>query len=267
MKDALRGFLRCAATLVLLCGALGTASAGPPYLTDDPEPTDYLHWEIYLSYNSFFNSSGAFSSAPLLELNYGAAPNVQVSVTPQFAYGQPNGGTSAYGVGDTLFGVKYRFLQETKSRPQVAFYPEFSAPTGDQIRGLGNGKPQYYLPLWAQKSWGKLTTYGGGGYWVNPAAGQRNYMFTGWLAQYSVTKRLALGGEIFYQGSTAVNVGSQTGFNLGAIYDLNEIHHLVFSAGTDFHGPNHGMVYAGYLWTFGPKEKKEEAHAAEPEKK
>ena len=24
------------------------ASAGPPFITDDPEPTDYQHWELYV---------------------------------------------------------------------------------------------------------------------------------------------------------------------------------------------------------------------------
>jgi hypothetical protein len=25
-----------------------SASAGPPFMTDDPEPTDYQHWELYV---------------------------------------------------------------------------------------------------------------------------------------------------------------------------------------------------------------------------
>ena len=36
---------------VALCAAVlaapATAWAGPPFLTDDPEPTDTGHWEIY----------------------------------------------------------------------------------------------------------------------------------------------------------------------------------------------------------------------------
>lgn len=37
--------LRVLATLGLLAPA--TAWAGPPFLTDDPEPTETGHWEIY----------------------------------------------------------------------------------------------------------------------------------------------------------------------------------------------------------------------------
>jgi hypothetical protein len=32
-----------AAFLLLSSSAL----AGPPFVTDDPEPVDYLHWELY----------------------------------------------------------------------------------------------------------------------------------------------------------------------------------------------------------------------------
>ena len=32
---------------LVLAGAAGPAFAGPPYLTDDPVPTDTGHWEIY----------------------------------------------------------------------------------------------------------------------------------------------------------------------------------------------------------------------------
>jgi hypothetical protein len=44
------GFIRqlfCeAATLTLVLIAASVARAGPPYLSDDPEPTDYEHYEI-----------------------------------------------------------------------------------------------------------------------------------------------------------------------------------------------------------------------------
>ncbi|MGD0865728.1 MAG: hypothetical protein ABSA49_09245 [Rhizomicrobium sp.] len=35
--------------LVLVALPLDVAYAGPPFATDDPEPTDYGHFEIYLS--------------------------------------------------------------------------------------------------------------------------------------------------------------------------------------------------------------------------
>ena len=55
-------------------------------------------------------------------------------------------------------------MQETK----VAFRRSehsscFELPTGSATKGLGVGKTWYKVPLWAQKSFGPWTTYGGGG--------------------------------------------------------------------------------------------------------
>src|SRR5271155_3805926 len=41
----MRRILLCAAMLTVVSA---TAVAGPPYVSDDPEPTDYQHYEIYL---------------------------------------------------------------------------------------------------------------------------------------------------------------------------------------------------------------------------
>ena len=56
-----------------------------------------------------------------------------------------------------------------------------------------------FIPIWLQKDFGDWTTYGGGGYWINPGPGNRNYWFAGWLLQRQVTKQLALGAEVFHQ--------------------------------------------------------------------
>ena len=44
-----RGFAFCIGGLaaVVALAASGPASAGPPFITDDPEPVDYGHWEVY----------------------------------------------------------------------------------------------------------------------------------------------------------------------------------------------------------------------------
>jgi hypothetical protein len=44
--------LRCFRSLiglcaVALCASMEPAFAGPPFITDDPEPVDLGHWEVY----------------------------------------------------------------------------------------------------------------------------------------------------------------------------------------------------------------------------
>jgi hypothetical protein len=57
---------------------------------------------------------------------------------------------------------------------------------------------QYFLPVWLQKDFGKWTTYGGGGYWINPGAGNKNWWFSGILLQYSFTETFYLILELLW---------------------------------------------------------------------
>jgi hypothetical protein len=56
------------------------AIAGPPYATDDPEPTDLGHWEIY-AFAAGTRADGGYDGAAGLDLNYGPVPNVQLTAT------------------------------------------------------------------------------------------------------------------------------------------------------------------------------------------
>jgi hypothetical protein len=44
----------------------------------------------------------------------------------------------------------------------------------------------------------------------------------GWLLQRQVTKKLAIGGELFHQTVDMIGSKDTTGFNIGVIYDLDK---------------------------------------------
>jgi len=243
--------------LGVLTACAGAAGGfGPPYFTDDPEPVDFQHWEFYLASQYLHARDDVNATAPHFELNYGAAPNLQIHLIAPFVYNAPAGGMKQWGYGDTEVGVKYRFVQEGKSVPMAGIFPLVEIPTGDQSRGLGNGQAQFFIPVWIQKTWGDWSSYGGGGFWHNPGAGNLDHWFFGLQAQRQTTKALAIGAEVFYQTADSVGGVNHTGFNVGAVYDFNDGHHLLFSIGSDFHGPNQGTMYIAYQLTFGPHEKK-----------
>jgi hypothetical protein len=150
--------------------------------------------------------------------------------------------------------VKYRFFQETEKLPQIGVFPLVELPTGDHDRGLGNGKAQFFLPVWLQKSWGDKdrpwTAYGGAGFWYNPGNGNRNFWRTGILLQKQLTDQLTLGGEVYYETAATRDSDGHTAFNLGGIYDIDEHYHLLFSAGRDIDGPNRFSTYLGFQMTF-----------------
>jgi hypothetical protein len=240
----------CALGLALLLWC-STASAGPPYATDDPEPVDYQHFELYLGSQSFHDNDGWTGTAPHLEVNYGPVPNVQLAFIAPLAYSVPNNGASTYGYGDTELGVKLRFIQERKWLPMIAVYPLFEVPSGSRAAGLGNGSAQLFLPLWLQKSFGPWQTHGGLGLWLDLGAGDRSWWYFGWQLQRRICDWLTLGAEVFYQGPRQPRGDGDLRFNLGAVVDLTDVHHLVLSAGRGFAGPNLFQAYVAYELAFG----------------
>src|SRR6185437_163393 len=102
----------------LICsgGRALAAGGGPPYFTDDPVPVDYRHWEFYVASQYARAGDGATMTLPHFEVNYGAAPDLQVHLITPFIRSVPTGGRTEYGYGDTELGAKYRFVQETAKR-------------------------------------------------------------------------------------------------------------------------------------------------------
>lgn len=228
--------------------------AGPPYDTDDPEPVEYRHWEFYVASQSLRDRVGFTGTAPHVEVNYGVFPNVQLHVIVPLAYAAPNRGNDTYGVGDTELGVKLRFIQEQTWIPQVGTFPFLEAPTGSQARGLGNGSAQIFVPIWLQKSFGTWTTYGGGGYWRDLGQNTPHWWYFGWLLQKRLVDGFTLGTEVFHLTQREPGTERDTRFNLGAIMDFNDEHHLLFSAGRGLTGPIRFQSYLAYQLTIGPDE-------------
>ena len=228
--------------------------AGPPYATDDPEPVDYKHWELYLASQVAHDEGGWSGTAPHVEVNYGVLPNVQLHLIAPLVFDLPNQATGRYGYGDTEVGVKFRFISESDWRPIVGIFPILELPSGDAKNGLGSGHVQTFLPVWLQKSIGAWTTYGGGGYWINPGAGNRDYWFVGWLVQRKIVEHVAAGIEIFHTTPKEVYGESETRFNVGLIVDFTDSQHLLFSAGRGLQGSNDFQGYLAYQLTFGPRE-------------
>lgn len=230
--------------IFLLPGAL---RAGPPFSTDDPQPVDFLHWEFYLASEEQFSYSGEVEATlPHLEINYGAVPGVQLHFVAPMGYLR-SGGRTDYGYGNTELGVKYRFIPETETAPQVGIFPLVELPTASPGKQSGNGKVQVFLPLWAQKSWGNLTTYGGGGFWYNP--GGKNFSFAGWELQYDFSKTLTLGSELYYRTADSEDAGPSAAFSIGGYVNINDNNHLLFAFGHSITGEDVTTGYIGYQVT------------------
>lgn len=214
--------------LVALASAAVPAYAGPPYLTDDPEPTDTGHWEIY----AFAAGEGRKSTADAdagFDLNYGAVEGVQLTATLplSFSHAPLEGWRS--GTGDVELGVKYRFFHDEARGLSAAIFPRSILATAAHSAGE---KTRFLLPVWIGKDFsGGTSVFGGGGYLINPGPGNRDF----WQAAVAVTQDLgrsvSIGAEITEQGADTPGGTAQTRIGIGSVIRLSGHHALLFSGG------------------------------------
>lgn len=207
------------------------AHAGPPFLTDDPEPTDTGHWEIYAPQLEIEGRGADYAGAAGAEINYGAAPGVQLTLGLPVAFAHDSAGTR-WGAGDLEASVKYQFYRDEAAGFSVAVFPGITLPTATNC--LGAGRVTAFLPVWAQKDAGPWSVFGGGGYAVNPGSGNRDYWTGGAAVTRKFGDRLLLGIEADRQGADTVGGTGSTSFGLGAIYDVPGPLRLLASGGPTF---------------------------------
>ena len=226
---------------LLLAAAAAPAWAGPPYLTDDPAPTDTGHWEIY----GFTAAEGHRSDIDTdagFDLNYGAIKDVQLTATLPLSFTHAAQEGWHGGAGDAELAVKYRFVSDERSGFSAAIFPRVILPTASHSPGE---KARFLLPLWLQKDFaGGTSVFGGGGYMINPGAGNRDFWQGGIAVTQDVGKKLSVGAEVIRQGSDALGGTSQTRADLGAIVQLSEHYALLFSGGPTW--ADHRTGYHAY---------------------
>ena len=221
--------LRAIAT-AMLAAASGAANAGPPFLTDDPDPVDRHHAEINVIAQQA-RADGGRAGSVSGEVNLGCAAETQCHVAVPIAFERPDGGPSQAGLGDIELGVKVRFVDPPGDGWSAAVYPTLDLPTGDAGRGLGNGRAQLLLPLWVQRSSGPWRWDAGVARLVDRATDARDSWFAGLLAQRAFGDALTLGAEVFHRTSTARGAPQASGFNVGAIIRVATNQNLLVSAG------------------------------------
>lgn len=143
--------------------------------------------------------------------------DVQVTVGVVTDYTH-DAGAWRWGAGDLEASVKYRFYHDEAAGLQIAVFPGVTLPTGSN--GMGAGQVTALLPIWAQKDLGPWSVFGGGGYAINPGAGNRNYWTGGIALTRQVGHRLVIGIEADRQGPDAAADRAVTSLGVGAIYDL-----------------------------------------------
>ena len=213
--------------LAAVLGLAAAARAGPPFVTDDPTPTDLGHLEIY-NFVSGVRADGATGGQAGFDINYGAERDLQLTAVVPLGF---DSGAGRAGLSNIELAVKYRFLHqgENSPAPDVAFFPRVITPTGGTR--LGTGHVQLLLPVWAEKDMGPWAVFGGGGLTFNPGRDQRDFWLEGVGVTRAITKRFTLGAEVYHHTRDARNGADFTGVNVGGLLKLSDHWSLIGAGG------------------------------------
>jgi hypothetical protein len=174
-------------TIALLLAA--PAVAGPPYQTDDPDPTDTGGIEAYAFSEGDWDPT--YSGSLGIEANYGAAKDLQLSL------GLPLDVTASplrIGRGNIELSAKWRFANDETSGWSLATFPGVTLPTAKGARGV-----EALLPLWGGWRRDELAIFGGGGRVFTSVPGGRDH----WVLGLAATRQFGsvnIGIEVGHEG-------------------------------------------------------------------
>ena len=210
--------------VVAVLGLARPALAGPPYVSDDPEPTDYKHFEIF-----YFQHRDGPARRHQRRLGYRfqlrrcAGSSADRHHPPWLR--SPRSERTSFGLSNVELAAKYRFLHQDSFGLDVSVFPRVFLPSPS--KSIGNNTASLLLPVWVQKDWsGGWSAFGGGGCVVNGRSAQ-DYCLTGGVVTYQLLPKLQLGVELFHQTPDGTGTPAATSLGIGARYDINDTYHLL----------------------------------------
>ena len=201
--------------LFALLPARARAQGGPPLITDDPDTPGPGYWEINVS--TFFEKSRLEHrfETPRLDVNYGWGRRIQLKYEVPWVGVQPAGEPTRSGAGNSVAGVKWRFLGREGTTLAWSVYPqlEFNTDHASVTKGLVEPGHQLLLPTEITLEFAHVEINGEVGRDF-AAKGASGWVY-GLSTEAGVTKRLELLGEIHGERRGAepteliVNVGGR----------------------------------------------------------
>lgn len=192
------------------------------FVTSDPNTLLPKSGECCVGSEGGMTTSGRdFSgSLPYCEFNYGVVSNLQIHFLIPLNVDKPRNESALYGIGEVEFGLKWRFIDETGSLPQVGTFVLIQVPA------------KIFLPILLQKNWDKWVISGGPGVWIRPGKDAETWLQISGMVQRKITDSVWVGTELVYQMGADEETFHEIGGNIGGGIELGEHYQLVGSVGS-----------------------------------
>ena len=220
-------------TPLLLATSFSTLLAGPPMLSDDPFPASYKQFEVYVASEYQYRES-LISTLPLIDFNYGVAPDLQLTFETGYIESEYQNGFSSLSL-----ELKYRFYSSDfftiALLPAYASYP---------IASIFNEAEVYSFSLPMQFSLSEnLALIVSPAYII--ALDDRAHFEAGSYLQYSYQKSSFM-LEYFVEESKFYEEDIFGIVNVGYTYQINSTMLFAISAGREIHARD-ASATIGYL--------------------
>jgi hypothetical protein len=223
--------------LVLAAGCAARAQGGPPLITDDPETIGRNHIELNLALTAAHRPGEREYELPLIDFNYGVGDRGQLKFEIPWVFLQESGERARNGLGNSLVGYRYRFLDQKDAGVTMSTYPQvgFNNPTRSARRGLVERGAELFLPIEIAREFGEFG--------VNVELGCDIHQSTpdlwdaGLAIGRNVSDRVEALAEIHEEGLSGFrdSVGI---VNLGLRWRVAPERTLLLSVGKGIHGPS-----------------------------
>ncbi|MBL8069400.1 MAG: hypothetical protein JNM28_13210 [Armatimonadetes bacterium] len=177
------------------------AQGGPPMITDDPGTPPVGRFELNFAYTVTRHFGSLEVGLPLIDLAFGATPNLQLKVEAPWLLVN-DGGSSARNLGPGNIGIKWRFQDETPGMPAISIFPQVEAPVSQRSvdDGLADPATGFLLPVEVQWHSGRLGFNADAG--VFARSGSSPDWFAGLATSRGVGPNDEAIAEVHVEGST-----------------------------------------------------------------
>jgi hypothetical protein len=245
----------CAGAILGLLLLAGSASAGPPMITDDPGTPAKGVWEENLALIVSDTRRQTVWATPSFDTNYNVTDHLQLNYTLPLEIVDNAGRGPVGGVGASSLGFKYRFLDQAAGDAagvSMSIAPSFTFnnPTHSVRRGLVVNGSNLFLPVQVGHTFGTIDVFAEAGYLLIQY--QSDAWEYGVATAYHATDKLDLLAEVHCVSDTSFHFNDVI-VNFGLTYAMTEKTNLLLSAGRSLRDTDLServVLYAGVQFHF-----------------